>query len=116
MTTKMAVEAVEGLEVSDRVLYMPPLSNCGIKLLNSCEPVSLSTKWREYHLVCEAVEGSRGILLQCLTESGIWQFSYLTADDLESMARLLRCGNNARGNSSKALDIAKESENLRIQR
>lgn len=41
---------------------------------------------------------------------------YLIADDLESMSSLLHCGSNARGKSSKALEIAKESEKLRIQR
>lgn len=40
---------------------------------------------------------------------------YLVTDDLESMSSLLRFGNNAGSKSSKALDIAEEAENLRIQ-
>lgn len=98
------------------LLHKPPLGNGEIKLLNPCEPASPPTERREEHLVCKAAEGGRGILRQGLTEAGTRQLSYLTADDAECAASWLRCGKNARGKSSKALDITNESANLRIQR
>lgn len=40
---------------------------------------------------------------------------YLITDGSESISRFLHFGNNPGGESSKALDVAEASENLRIQ-